>query len=114
VLTLSLKAGSGSDAFALGLKAEDKGDKYVLNGHISFGSPTVKKLRVFLGVSPILIPRPVTKALPVLWLKKTSLVSLSVKKKTNWAFAPARLANLLFENCEVPKDNVIGESGQGL
>lgn len=44
------ESGSGSDAFALKLKAEDKGDKYVLNGHklwitndIFFGNFTVFK-----------------------------------------------------------------------
>lgn len=102
---------SGSDAFALKLRAEDKGDKWVLNGSklwITNGNEASVFL-VFANVSPAAGYKGITG-----FIVEKSFKGFSVgKKEDKVGIRASSTCELRFENCEVPKDNVIGEVGKG-
>ncbi len=105
------ESGSGSDAFALGLKAEDKGDKYVLNGHklwITNGKEASLFL-VFANLNPDAGYKGITG-----FIVEKDFPGFSVgKKEDKLGIRASSTCELLFENCEVPKENIIGEVGKG-
>lgn len=105
------ESGSGSDAFALKLKAEDKGDKYVLNGH-KLWITSAGEANLFLvfanvdfdkgykGITGFIVER--------------DFPGLNVgKKEDKLGIRASSTCELVFENCEVPKENVLGEVGKG-
>ncbi len=102
---------SGSDAFALKLRAEDKGDKWVLNGSklwITNGNEANVFL-VFANVNPELGYKGITA-----FVVERGFKGFSVgKKEDKVGIRASSTCELLFENCEVPKENVLGEIGKG-
>lgn len=105
------ESGSGSDAFALGLKAEDKGDKFVLNGHKLWitNAKEASLFIVFANINPSLGYKGITG-----FLVEKDFPGFSVgKKEDKLGIRASSTCELLFENCEVPKANVIGEVGKG-
>lgn len=105
------ESNSGSDAFALGLKAEEKGDKYVLNGHklwITNGKEANVFL-VFANINPELGYKGITG-----FVVEKDFPGFSVgKKEDKLGIRASSTCELLFENCEVSKSQVIGEVGKG-
>ncbi len=105
------ESSSGSDAFALGLKAEEKGDKYVLNGHklwITNGKEASVFL-VFANINPALGYKGITG-----FVIEKDFPGFTVgKKEDKLGIRASSTCELLFENCEVPKSQVIGEVGKG-
>lgn len=105
------ESGSGSDAFALKLKAEKKGDKYVLNGHklwITNGNEANVFL-VFANVDPSQGYKGITG-----FIVERNFPGFKVgKKEDKLGIRASSTCELLFENCEVPAANVIGEVGKG-
>lgn len=102
---------SGSDAFALKLRAEDKGDHWVLNGSklwITNGNEANVYL-VFANVNPELGYKGITA-----FVVERGFKGFSVgKKEDKVGIRASSTCELLFENCEVPKENVLGEIGKG-
>jgi len=105
------ESGSGSDAFALRLKAEDKGSHWLLNGH-KLWITNANEANVFLvfantdfskgykGITGFIVER--------------DFKGFKVgKKEDKLGIRASSTCELLFENCEVPKENVIGEVGKG-
>jgi butyryl-CoA dehydrogenase len=102
---------SGSDAFALKLRAEDKGDKYILNGNklwITNGNEanifivfaSVNLSAGYKGITAFIVER--------------GFKGFTVgKKEDKLGIRASSTCELLFENCEVPKENVLGEVGKG-
>jgi len=105
------ESGSGSDAFALKLRAEDKGDKYVLNGH-KLWITNGKEASVFLCFAN-LDPSKGYKGITGFVVEKSFKGFTVGKKEDKVGIRASSTCELLFENCEVPKDNVIGEVGKG-
>ena len=102
---------SGSDAFALKLRAEDKGDKYVLNGNklwITNGN----EANVFLVFANI-NPDEGYKGITAFIVEKDFPGFTVGKKEDKLGIRASSTCELIFENCEVPKENVIGEVGKG-
>jgi len=105
------EAGSGSDAFALGAQAEQKGGAWVLNGRklwitnaheaslfLVFAS--VDKSKGYRGITAFLVER--------------GFPGFSVGKKENkLGIRASSTCELVLEDCEVPAANVIGEVGKG-
>lgn len=102
---------SGSDAFALKLRAEDKGDKYVLNGNklwITNGNEA-NLFICFANINPSQGYKGITA-----FLVERGFKGFSVgKKEDKLGIRASSTCELLFENCEVPKENVLGEVGKG-
>lgn len=105
------ESSSGSDAFALKLRAEDKGDKYVLNGNklwITNGKEADLFI-VFANVDPAKGYKGITA-----FLVEKNFKGFTVgKKEDKLGIRASSTCELLFENCEVPKGNVLGEVGKG-
>lgn len=105
------ESGSGSDAFALKLKAEAKGDKYVLNGHklwITNGNEASVFL-VFANVDFAQGYKGITG-----FIVEKGFPGFKVgKKEDKLGIRASSTCELIFENCEVPKANIIGEVGKG-
>ena len=101
---------SGSDAASLRTRAELDGDTYVLNGSKSFISGAgVSDIYLCMvrtggdgldGISCIIVE------------KDTAGLSFGAQeKKLGWRSQPAAQVN--FDNCRIPKSNLIGQEGQG-
>ncbi len=102
---------SGSDAFALKLRAEDKGDHFVLNGH-KLWITNGKEAEIFICFANMK-PEQGYKGITAFVVEK-SFKGFSVgKKEDKVGIRASSTCELLFENCIVPKENVLGELGKG-
>jgi alkylation response protein AidB-like acyl-CoA dehydrogenase len=102
---------SGSDAFALKLRAEDKGDKWVLNGS-KLWITNGKEAGVFIVFANI-NPEQGYKGITAFIVEKTFKGFTVGKKEDKLGIRASSTTELLFENCEVPKANILGEVGKG-
>ena len=105
------ESSSGSDAFALKLKAEQKGDKYILNGSklwITNGN----EASVFICFAN-LDPSKGYKGITAFIVEKSFKGFKVGKKEDKLGIRASSTCELLFENCEVPAANVLGEVGKG-
>ena len=102
---------SGSDAFALKLTAQEKGDKYILNGSklwITNGKEAGIYL-VFATIDSKLGYKGITA-----FVVEKGFPGFSVgKKEDKLGIRASSTCELLFQNCEVPKANVMGDVGKG-
>jgi butyryl-CoA dehydrogenase/short/branched chain acyl-CoA dehydrogenase len=105
------EAGSGSDAFALATRAEDKGDVYVINGRklwITNGAEAGLFI-VFANVAPEKGYRGITA-----FLVERDFPGFTVGKKENkLGIRASSTCELILEDCAVKKENVLGEVGRG-
>jgi alkylation response protein AidB-like acyl-CoA dehydrogenase len=105
------EAGSGSDAFALSTRGEDKGDHFVLNGRklwITNGAEAGLFI-VFANVAPDKGYRGITA-----FLVERDLPGFTVGKKENkLGIRASSTCELILEDCAVKKENVLGEIGKG-
>lgn len=105
------ESSSGSDAFALKLKAEEKGDKFILNGSKLWitNAKEANLFVVFANINPAAGYKGITG-----FLVEKSMPGFKVgKKEDKLGIRASSTCELLFENCEVPKANVLGEVGKG-
>ncbi|HKY03252.1 MAG TPA: acyl-CoA dehydrogenase [Blastocatellia bacterium] len=105
------EAGSGSDAFALATKAEQRGDEYVLNGRklwITNGAEAGLFI-VFANVAPDKGYRGITAFL----VERDSAGFTVGKKENKLGIRASSTCELILEDCVVGKDNVLGEVGKG-
>ncbi|WII71000.1 acyl-CoA dehydrogenase [Bdellovibrio sp. 22V] len=105
------ESSSGSDAFALKLKAEDKGDKWVLNGS-KLWITNGKEANVFIVFANIDHAKGY-KGITAFIVEKDFPGFKVGKKEDKLGIRASSTCELLFENCEVPKANVLGEVGKG-
>jgi short/branched chain acyl-CoA dehydrogenase len=105
------EAASGSDAFALATRAEDKGDVYVINGRklwITNGAEAGLFI-VFANVAPEKGYRGITA-----FLVERDLPGFTVGKKENkLGIRASSTCELILEDCAVKKENILGEVGRG-
>ena len=105
------EAGSGSDAFALATKAEDKGDQYLINGRklwITNGAEAGLYI-VFANINPEKGYRGITA-----FLVERETPGFTVGKKENkLGIRASSTCELILEDCAVGKENVLGEVGRG-
>jgi len=105
------EAGSGSDAFALQTKAEQRGSDYVLNGRklwITNGKEAGLFV-LFATVDPSAGYRGITA-----FLVERDFPGFSVgKKEDKLGIRASSTCELILEDCRVPKNNVLGEAGKG-
>lgn len=103
------ESGSGSDAFALKLRAEDKGDHYVLNGHklwITNGNEANLFL-VFANTNPAEGYKGIKG-----FIVERGFEGFSVgKKEDKLGIRASSTCELIFEGCKVPKENMIEGKG---
>jgi len=105
------EAGSGSDAFALKTRAELKGDRYVLNGQKLWITNAVEAdlFILFATVDPALGYKGITA-----FIVEKSFPGFQVgKKEDKLGIRASSTCELILENCEVRRENVLGEVGKG-
>lgn len=105
------ESSSGSDAFALKLRAELKGDKYVLNGSklwITNGN----EANVFIVFANIDLSKGY-KGITAFLVERGFPGFKVGKKEDKLGIRASSTCELLFENCEVPATQVLGEVGKG-
>ena len=105
------EAGSGSDAFALGTRAREDGDTYVLTGRklwITNGNEADVFL-IFATIDPSAGYRGITA-----FVVERGFPGFTVgKKEDKLGIRASSTCELILEECRVPKANVLGESGKG-
>lgn len=105
------EAGSGSDAFALTTRAREDGDHYALTGRklwITNGNEADIFL-VFATVNPEAGYRGITA-----FVVERGFGGFTVgKKEDKLGIRASSTCELIFEECRVPKANVLGEIGKG-
>jgi alkylation response protein AidB-like acyl-CoA dehydrogenase len=105
------EAGSGSDAFALQTRAEEKGDHFLLNGRklwITNGNEAGIFI-VFANVDPSQGYKGITA-----FIIEKGFPGFSIgKKEEKLGIRASSTCELLFDNCRAPKENVLGEVGKG-
>jgi alkylation response protein AidB-like acyl-CoA dehydrogenase len=105
------EASSGSDAFSLKLRAEKKGDTWILNGHklwITNGAEA-DVFVVFANVNAEAGYKGITA-----FVVERGFPGFSIgKKEDKLGIRASSTTELIFEDCEVPAQNVLGEVGKG-
>ena len=105
------EAGSGSDAFALTTRAREDGDGYAITGRklwITNGNEADVFL-VFATVNPEAGYRGITA-----FVVERGTAGFTVgKKEDKLGIRASSTCELIFEDCRVPKANVLGEVGKG-
>ncbi len=105
------EAGSGSDAFALACRAEDKSDHWVLNGQKLWITNAFEAgvFIVFANANPDAGYKGITA-----FLIERDFPGFTVgKKEDKLGIRASSTCELILEDCRVPKENVLGEAGKG-
>ncbi len=104
--------GSGSDVVSMRLKAERKNDCYVLNGNKMWitNGPEADTLIVYAKTDPEAGPRGITAFLIERGFKGFS----TAQKLDKLGMRGSDTCELVFEDCEVPYENIVGEEGKGV
>ena len=105
------ESSSGSDAFALKLRAEEKDDHYLLNGHKLWitNAKEAQLFLVFANIDPSKSYKGITA-----FLVERDFEGFSVgKKEDKLGIRASSTCELTFDQCRVPKENVLGEVGRG-
>jgi butyryl-CoA dehydrogenase/short/branched chain acyl-CoA dehydrogenase len=105
------EAGSGSDAFALQTRAENKGDHYVVNGR-KLWITNGKEAGLFVLLATV-DPSAGYKGITAFLVEKTFEGFTVGKKEDKLGIRASSTCELILEDCKVPKENVLGEVGKG-
>jgi isovaleryl-CoA dehydrogenase len=106
------ESGSGSDVVSMRLKAERRGDRYVLNGTKMWitNAPEAGVLVVYARTDPAAGPHGITA-----FLIERGFAGFSTAQKLDkLGMRGSNTAELVFEDCEVPEENVLGGVGKGV
>ena len=104
--------GAGSDVVGMRTRAERKGDRYVLNGSKMWitNGPDAEVLVVYAKTDPDAGSRGITA-----FLIEQGMAGFSTAQKLDkLGMRGSNTCELVFEDCEVPAENVIGEVGGGV
>ena len=104
--------GSGSDVVSMKLRADLKGDHYVLNGNKMWitNGPDADTLVVYAKTDSSLGSRGIT----VFIIEKGMKGFSTAQKLDKLGMRGSNTCELVFQDCEVPVENVMREVGQGV
>ncbi|HEX6001579.1 MAG TPA: isovaleryl-CoA dehydrogenase [Hyphomicrobiaceae bacterium] len=104
--------GAGSDVVSMKLRAERKGDRYVLNGTKFWitNGPCADVLVVYAKTDPAAGPRGITAFL----IEKGFPGFSTAQKLDKLGMRGSDTGELIFTDCEVPEENVLGSIGKGV
>jgi isovaleryl-CoA dehydrogenase len=106
------EAGAGSDVVSMSLRAEKRGDRYVLNGTKFWitNGPQADTIVVYAKTDPEAGPRGITAFI----IEKTFTGFSIAQKLDKLGMRGSETGELVFQDCEVPAENVLGAVGQGV
>ena len=104
--------GAGSDVVSMKTRAEKKGDRYILNGSKMWitNGPIAETLLVYAKTDPAAGPKGITAFLIEKGFKGFS----TAQKLDKLGMRGSDTGELVFEDCEVPEENVVGGVGRGV
>jgi isovaleryl-CoA dehydrogenase len=104
--------GAGSDVVGMRTRAEKRGDRYVLNGSKMWitNGPDADTLVVYAKTDPAAGPRGITAFLIEKGFKGFS----TAQKLDKLGMRGSNTCELVFEDCEVPVENVLSTEGRGV
>jgi isovaleryl-CoA dehydrogenase len=104
--------GSGSDVVSMSLRADKKGDHYILNGNKMWitNGPEASTLVVYAKTDMEAGPKGITAFL----IEKGMPGFSTAQKLDKLGMRGSNTCELVFENCEVPAENILGEEGKGV
>ncbi|MBX3502971.1 MAG: isovaleryl-CoA dehydrogenase [Alphaproteobacteria bacterium] len=106
------ETGAGSDVVSMKLRAEKKGDRYVLNGTKMWitNSPDAQVIVVYAKTDPAAGPRGMTT-----FVVETGFKGFKVAQKLDkMGMRGSSTGELVFEDVEIPEENVLGQVGKGV
>jgi isovaleryl-CoA dehydrogenase len=104
--------GAGSDVVGMRTRAEKRGDRYVLNGSKMWitNGPDADTLVVYAKTDPAAGPRGITAFL----IEKGMPGFTTAQKLDKLGMRGSNTCELVFEECEVPAENVLSTVGRGV
>ena len=106
------ESGAGSDVVSMKLRADKKGDRYVLNGTKMWitNSPDAQVVVVYAKTDPAAGSRGITT-----FIVETDRKGFKVAQKLDkMGMRGSSTGELVFEDCEIPAENVLGAVGKGV
>jgi len=106
------EASAGSDVVSMKLRAEEKGDHFVLNGTKMWitNGPDADTLVVYAKTDP----RAGAKGITAFIVEKSFAGFSTSQKLDKLGMRGSNTCELVFRDCEVPKENVLGGVGKGV
>jgi isovaleryl-CoA dehydrogenase len=103
---------AGSDVVSMTTRAEKKGDRFILNGAKMWitNGPVAETLVVYAKTDPTAGPRGVTAFIVERGAKGFS----NGAKLDKMGMRGSDTSELIFQDCEIPAENVLGEVGSGV
>jgi isovaleryl-CoA dehydrogenase len=104
--------GAGSDVVGMRTRAEKRGDRYVLNGSKMWitNGPDADTLVIYAKTDPAAGPRGITAFL----VEKGFPGFSTAQKLDKLGMRGSNTCELVFEDCEVPAENVLSAEGRGV
>ena len=106
------ESGSGSDVVSMRTTAVKRGDRYVLNGTKMWitNGPDAEVLVVYAKTDPAAGSRGITAFI----IEKGMTGFSTAQKLDKLGMRGSNTCELIFDNCEVPEENIIGKIGDGV
>ena len=106
------ESGSGSDVVSMKLRADKKGDRYVLNGTKMWitNGPIADTLVVYARTDANAGPRGITAFI----IEKGFKGFKTAQKLDKLGMRGSDTGELVFQDCEVPEENILGGEGRGV
>ena len=103
---------AGSDVVSMKLKAEKKGDKYILNGNKMWitNGPDADTLVIYAKTDL----NAGAKGITAFIVEKTFPGFSTAQKLDKLGMRGSNTCELVFENCEVPEENILGNLNEGV
>ena len=103
---------AGSDVVSMKLKAEKRGDKYILNGNKMWitNGPDAHTFVIYAKTDPNAGPRGITAFI----LERDFPGFSRAQKLDKLGMRSSNTCELVFEDCEVPAENILGKEGEGV
>jgi len=104
--------GAGSDVVGMRTRAEKRGDRYILNGNKMWitNGPDADTLIIYAKTDPAAGPRGITTFL----VEKDFKGFSTAQKLDKLGMRGSNTCELVFQDCEVPEENVLGQVGEGV
>lgn len=104
--------GAGSDVVSMKLRARQEGDKYVLNGNKMWitNGPDADVLVVYAKTDPDAGSKGITAFI----IEKGMPGFTTAQKLDKLGMRGSNTCELVFQDCEVPAENILGEEGKGV
>ena len=104
--------GAGSDVVSMKLRARQEGDKYILNGNKMWitNGPDADVLVVYAKTDP----EAGSKGITAFIIEKGMPGFSTAQKLDKLGMRGSNTCELVFQDCEVPAENVLGDEGKGV